>query len=441
MPDASRISLHRASDGLLAWVTVVPGPAAGQAEFDAALEKSGIVYGLDAEARQRLVQAIADPEFACTDEIVARGQPAQLGQDARLDLSFAQGIQPGHIREDGSFDYHDRELLKPVSCGDCLGTLHPEVRGRSGLNVDGTIIRVPPVKVLTLQLLRGVELSAENTIRAVRDGVVLYRPGQNLDVVDHHEHQGPVDLHSGNLHMQGSLVVRGEVRRPYSVAATGDVDIAGSVESSCVRAGGSLVVRGGARGGVSGALYADGDISIRHAESAVLHSGGLVSLQESVNCQVVAARVRVSGRFRGGSATAEDQIIVKEAGAQHGTDTQLTAGEPLELPISEAQRLIAAQKSKRSAERMGGRSTDRAKGGKIGRVRSELDEFNTKRLAERAQHRSRLLEIASIQVNLAYPGVCIRIGEARLTLTEPVKFTRFVLDPVSTTLQSERFTP
>jgi hypothetical protein len=441
VPDASRISVHLSSDGLAALATVVPGPAAGRAQFEAAVATSGIVVELDLESCERLVRSIADPEFACADEVVARGQPAEPGQDAWLELSFAQGIQPGHIREDGSFDYHDRELLKPVGCGDCLGTIHPELPGRSGLTVNGTIIPAPSVRALSLQLLRGVELGADNMIRATRDGVVLHKPGQSLDVVDHHEHQGPVDLHSGNLHMKGSLVVRGEVRRPFSVSATGDVDISGSVESSCIRAGGSLVVRGGVRGGVSGALYADGDISIRHAESAVIHSGGRVSLQESVNCQVVASRIQVSGRFRGGCATAEEQIIVKEAGAQHGTDTQLIAGEPLELPISEAQRLITVQKSQRSAERMGGRSNDRAKGGKLGRLRLDLDGVNIKRLAERAQRRLVLLETASVQVNLAHPGVCVRIGEAQLTITEPVKFTRFVLEPGSSTLQSERFTP
>ena len=441
VPDASRISVHLSSDGLTAFVTVMSGPAEGRTEFEAAVAKSGIVVGLDAESSESLISAISDPEFTCKDEIVARGLAAEPGQDARLELSFAQGIQPGHIREDGSFDYHDRELLKPVSCGDCLGTIHPEVPGRSGMTVDGTTVSAPPVKALSVLLLRGVELCADNTIRALRDGVVLYRPGQNLDVVDHHEHQGPVDLHSGNLHMQGSLVVRGEVRRPFSVSATGDVDITGSVESSCVRAGGNLVVRGGVRGGVGGALYADGDITIRHAESAVVHSGGVLSLQESVNCEVVASRVRVAGRFRGGSATAEDQIIVKEAGARHGTDTQLVAGEPLELPISEAQRLIAVQKSKRGAERIGGRSADRTKGGKLGRMRLELDGVNIRRLAERAKRRLELLESAAVQVHLAYPGVCVRIGEAQLTLTEAVKFTRFVLDPESSTLQSKRFTP
>jgi len=37
VPDTSRIRVHLSSDGLLAFVTVVPGLAAGRAEFDAAI--------------------------------------------------------------------------------------------------------------------------------------------------------------------------------------------------------------------------------------------------------------------------------------------------------------------------------------------------------------------------------------------------------------------
>ena len=65
VPDASRISVHLSSDGLIAFVTVTPGPAVGRTEFEAAVAKSGIAVGLDAEFSESLVSAIADPEFAC----------------------------------------------------------------------------------------------------------------------------------------------------------------------------------------------------------------------------------------------------------------------------------------------------------------------------------------------------------------------------------------
>jgi uncharacterized protein (DUF342 family) len=440
MPEPSRLTIRISGDGLSAFLTVLPGPAAGVAELEEALTKSAIVATVSPEIQLQIVESLADPSFACEDEPLVQGQPAQPGQDAWLELGFSHGIQPGHVRDDGTFDYLDREQLKPVRHGDILGVVHDERAGVPGRTLSGNIISVPPAKPLLLQFLAGVELCSDATVRATRDGVVLYKPAMSLDVVDHHIHQGPVDLHSGNLHMQGSLVIHGDVKRPFSVVATGDVEIVGSIDSSCVRAGGRLAVRGGTRGGEGGAVYAEGDISIRHAESADVHSGGLVALQESVHCRILAERVVVSGRLRGGSVVAESQIIIKEAGARNGTDTRLTVGEPLSLPVIEAQRFIATQKTARLSERVGGRSHDRSKGGKLGRVRVELQTKEVQRLAERALRRSKLLETASVQVNLAHPGVSIRIGKAEVTLDDVVKSTRFVLDRESANLRSERTT-
>ena len=414
------------------------GPTLSAVEFDAELAGAGVTAGIVAEAHALISAAIVEPSFECNDELIGVGYDAVPSTDARLEANFSEGLQAWHRRDDGSVDYHDRELLKPVHQGDALAIVHLPIAGTEGQRVDGTRIPVTAPRTLAVKLGNGAELYSDQVIRATRDGVILYKAGQSLDVVDRHHHQGPVDLHSGSLNMQGSLVVAGDVLRTFSVTATGDVEILGNVDCATVQAGGNLRVRGGVRGGDGGAACTDGDLWAHHAESADLHAGGVLRLAEAVNSQLEASEIHVSGRVRSGIATAEQHIVVKEAGAPNGVETRLTAGEPLESPVAQAQRLIGAAKAMRQSVRVRGRSSERTKSGKTGRAKAELDAAEVQRLRERAKRREQLLETASIQLSLAHPGVSIHIGDQRLTLDEPVRTTRYSLDRDSATLRAEK---
>ncbi len=437
MPN-SRLKIRVPSDGLAAYLTVAAGAAIERAEFDSELQRSGVAAGIVPEQYDRIRQGLVDSEFACDEVLFAAGAGAEDGRGARLELNFAEGIQAGHVRDDGSFDYYERELLKPVRCGDVLGSVHPATVGIAGLRVDGASIAPKPGSELGVELRSGVAVGPDQLVRATRNGVVLYKARQVLDVVDHHVHQGPVDLHSGNLRMQGSLAIRGDVKRPFSVAATGDIEISGNVEAASVRAGGRVHVRGGVRGGEGAAVSAEGDLTVTHAQAAELHCGGQLRIQDAINSELSAAQIFATGKLRGGNAVAESQVVVREAGATNGIDTQLTAGEPVALPVAEAQRVIASLKRERMAQRAGGRNSDRDKGGKVGRVRAEIDADEVQRLAERARRREALLDSAFIQIGVAHPGVSLHIGSAHATLDVTTRSMRYSFDKEFSSLRAEK---
>ena len=310
MPN-SRLKIRVPSDGLAAYLTVAAGAAIERAEFDSELQRSGVAAGIVPEQYDRIRQGLVDSEFACDEVLFAAGAGAEDGRGARLELNFAEGIQAGHVRDDGSFDYYERELLKPVRCGDVLGSVHPATVGIAGLRVDGASIAPKPGSELGVELRSGVAVGPDQLVRATRNGVVLYKARQVLDVVDHHVHQGPVDLHSGNLRMQGSLAIRGDVKRPFSVVATGDIEISGNVEAASVRAGGRVHVRGGVRGGEGAAVSAEGDLTVTHAQAAELHCGGQLRIQDAINSELSAAQIFATGKLRGGNAVAESQVVVR----------------------------------------------------------------------------------------------------------------------------------
>jgi hypothetical protein len=92
------------------------------------------------------------------------------------------------------------------------------------------------------------------------------------------------------------------------------------------------------------------------------------------------------------------------------------------------------------AERAGGRTSDRCKGGKVGRVKAELDAEQVQRLAERARRREALVKTASVQVGLAHPGVGVYLGPAHVILNEAARSSRYTFDEDTSAIRVEKVT-
>jgi hypothetical protein len=296
-----------------------------------------------------------------------------------------------------------------------------------------------------LKLGPGVELDAAGGVRARHPGVVLYKSDESIDVVAQHVHQGAVDLHSGHLDMRGSLVVKGDVERLLQVRASGDVEVLGSVSGGSLRAGGSVRVSGNVRGGDGARVIAEHDATIKSCESAEVTAGAAVRVQEAVNSQLHGRQVVVSGRLRGGGASAEQFLSVKEAGTPAGTATSLRAGEPLRLPdLADVQRAVVMQKLRRMAERggvreaLGARGSGRAKGGKLGRLDAAWSADELAERAVQAVERTERERTAVVELGRSHAGVELRIGAARLSLQESEHALRYALDPETGQLRAER---
>jgi len=428
-PEAPRLLVRLASDALTAFVTVRKGTPAGERTLQTALDAAGIRSGIDEDAFARLVSGLTDAAFTASAEVIARGTAAEEGEDGRFEPQFRNGIQAGHVRDDGTIDFHDRELLKPVERGDVLGRVLPARAGIPGCRVDGTAVPVKATREAAIKFGPGVERDEQGVVRATRAGVIDAKGSESLDVVDHHLHKGPVDIRSGNLHMQGSLVVQGDVQRSFSVQASGDIEIRGHVDGGSVSAGGDVRVAYGVRGGDGGAVCAEGNVSIHHAEAATVYAGRLLQMGEAVHSQLAAVRIEVSGKLRGGYAQAETSIVAREVGSPQGVDTELRVAEPLDPPVESARRALEREKALRAAK-AGPREDpgERAKGGKLGRVQAALANAETERLAERARRREALSQVAFVQVGAAHAGVIVHIAGRKLVLEHDIRTSRFSLD-------------
>jgi uncharacterized protein len=394
---------------------------------------------------QELAERMQEAALQQGETQLAPGTPPTRGRAGYVELAFEQGLAPGSLNADGHMDFFERGLLKSVSAGQLIARLHPPEPGQPGVDADGQVLPALAGEPAVLKLGAGVVLDAHGAVHARHDGVVLSKAGESLDVVAQHVHQGVVDLHSGHLEMQGSLVVKGDVERLLQVRASGDVEVLGAVSGGSLRAAGSIRVSGNVRGGDGARVIAEHDVTLKSCEAAEVTAGAVLRVREAVNSQLHGRQVVVSGRLRGGAASAEHYLSVKEAGTPAGTATLLRAGEPLLLPdLADVQRAVVMQKLRRMAERggvrdvFGARGGARAKGGKLGRLDAAWSAKELKERAAEAQHRAELERTAVVELGLSHPGVELRIGSARLNLQQGERGLRYALDLETGQLRAER---
>ena len=421
---------------------IAAGPAMGMTELQHALASARVVFGTDPVQLTALAQSLADPAYVATQLDIARGLPAVPGKPGYFEPAFHVGIQPGHVDDDGTINFFDRELLKTFARDEYVGQLHQPVPGTPGRRVDGSDIAVSAVQPARLRIGPGLRTAADGRTYAIQAGVAMYSPEKTLDIVQHHIHQGHVDMHSGNLDMEGTLVVRGSIQRLFQARASGDLEIQGGIDSGSAYAGGSVRIRDGVRGGDSGMVCAEGDVSVRYAEAAHVVCGGLLKIDSAVNSELLAAKIQITRSVRGGSTQAESEVIVQEAGSARGTGTLIAAAMPLARPLLDVRRVLDTAKEERlmqPAPRMRRGESERAKGGKGGRAQLEREREDLAHKVALAERRQELMQTAFIHVlGPARAGVTIQIGTQTMNLNEDVRNARFSFDPETRCVRMER---
>jgi uncharacterized protein (DUF342 family) len=482
-----RIAIRVTGDGMSALVSVAPGPPASAHDLAIALDRAGVCFGVDEHARRRLIDELGDPEFSVRELRLASGEPASPSRDACFEPAFEVGVQPGRLREDGSMDFFDRGLLKHALEGDVLGRVRPARPASPGTRVDGGS---QPTSHLTARLPRlgaGVLLQKDGSVIATRSGTIAYVAEDSLEIVAQHVHRGDVDMRSGHLSMEGSLIIEGDVRRLFGVRALGDLEIRGVIEGGSVYAGGNMAIHGAVSGGDVGIVSAGGDLRARHVERSTLICGGAMTLEESVHSELTAETIHVLRWLHGGTATAALDITVEQVGSPRGNAaTVLIAGVPLDPPelpaqpvivqakhevvsvalhtsgpvtvsglamrasgaparISAAPARISAAPARTSAAPGQTASTSRRPlgaasiapqrasfGPAAGPSRRPVDEdakHEAERKAAYQARAERLRSLASIRVlGVAHEGVTIQIGELRLVLERAVSDVCFAVD-------------
>jgi uncharacterized protein (DUF342 family) len=434
-----RIRIDVSEDGMLAHIRVEVGEPLAPSSIADALAEAGVTAGILVESLGALVAGIADATFSAEPLIIAKGRPAQAGFDGHFVPAFEPGIRPGHLRDDGTMDFFDRELVKVVKAGHVVGHLSAPTAGKDGIRVDGAPLNASPGRCSDFKLGTNLKLTPDGDVLATADGALVYNTGKSLDVVQRLLHGGDVDLRSGHLSMQGSVVVKGSVQRGFRVQTTGDLEVRGLSDGGELLAGGNVRVVGAIRGGASGSVKADGDVVARNAESVDIVAGGNITLQAAVHSQLSAGSITVTRQICGGHARAEHAIVAGEAGTPHGIETHLEAGLPRRSP-EDLIHLLAMAKAERFANsRAEQRNEGRTKGGRAARDKAELGRETMEQKLARARARNELMRTAFIEVSgKVHAGTVLAIGELRHEFQHDAHGVRASFDATLRGLRIER---
>lgn len=283
----------------------------GAADFARYLADSGVVSGIKQNVLQALAARIDNlPPGSRLRELVAEGVPAGETRQAEFHYKVEpvqDRLMRPQLRDDGTVDMYDFGEIHLVKPGEILMVRTPPVPGTPGINVFGETLFAPAPLERPLVAGEGTELNStdHNMLVASRKGVAL-RTESGMMVADTYCVED-VDLRTGNITFDGSVLIQGSVREGMSVKATGDVMVRDYVESAVVEAGRSLIVGKGVLGRQSEhkddrtglpvcsvKLKCGMDFHANYAQYAEIVVGGKLTVTKHLmHCQVVAEDIRV----------------------------------------------------------------------------------------------------------------------------------------------------
>ncbi|MBR0093029.1 MAG: DUF342 domain-containing protein [Lachnospiraceae bacterium] len=425
----------------------VKGEEMTAAEVKSDLGYQKVTYGIQEET---IAAFFAKREY-CKEIVLAQGKPVREGSDASIEYLFNTDMHAKpEIKEDGTVDFFNLNLISHVQEGDEVAKLTPEDPGEDGWNVYGKPVMPQKVKHLELKGNKNTALSEDKlTLKAAVSGHVSLSAIGVVEVSNVFT-VPEVGVSSGNINYDGSIVVNGDVDSGYEVKASGDIEVKGSVSGAILRAKGNVVLTRGMNGMTKGEIHAGGNVVTKFLEAATVRAGGTVSAESIMRSTVFAgAEIYVDGKrgfIAGGQVSAKERITAKTLGSELGVNTLVEVGaDPtLKESVKKMQAEIAdAEKKKEAIQEPLANLLRKLKAGVTltpeqlkylqqlnmqNKILDGLIEKNTKACDEAKQQMKDAKRAEVIVNETAYPGTTIGIADYTRDIKTPVKYSRFVID-------------
>jgi len=306
------------------------------------LAERGIVHGI---LEQELIDAVTQGRRETTQ--IARGTPPTRGTPTRFE-SLLDRLKPRgqDIDELAQVDYRDLGSLLLVTPGMPLMRRTPPLPG-----VDGTTVLGEPILPEELpdtpfaSDLPGAAVDPEDPLllrAAIAGTPTLVSHGVQVNPMVEVD---AVNLSTGNIHFEGSLLVRGDIAATMEVHVTGDVVVNGTMEAALVEAGGNVTVKGGiiglgealqdaAAAARTARIVCGGALRAKFIENAVISAGKDVDVEREVRQSSIAAGGGVNvgppntqqSAITGGQTRAMQAVRAGTIGSPSGIPTLVQAG-------------------------------------------------------------------------------------------------------------------
>ncbi|GAA75978.1 hypothetical protein P20480_2450 [Pseudoalteromonas sp. BSi20480] len=300
------------------------------------LVKAGIVRGY----KQAYLEQLLQKQFTAkagevVQGILAQGRLPSDGLATKLVTkvrTLKDHLKTPKLKEDGSVDMRDFGKMASVEPGAVLIRQQPATPGKEGFTVLGDILPAKPGDNKQLVAGEGTEISKLNPLELVStiSGVPIeITNGMRVDdiftIPD-------VNVKSGHIDFEGSVIVTRNIEPGMKVTAKGDITIFGTVESGELTAGGNITVKQGVIGhqksddkSLSCKLICEGDIHVSHSQYCYLEAANIFIERQTSHC-IIKARHALKvgqpdlpkGKIFGGEILDATTLIAGEIGNESG---------------------------------------------------------------------------------------------------------------------------
>ncbi len=334
--DSEEIVVGVSSDQTLGALTLIPRLPDRQfheREILDFLEEKRIVHGIDQSRIAELAAEVNSSRKSVQDEVIARGTPPIPAIDARVEYHFkTDKLLELEEDEQGQMDFKELGLINNVEEGQLLATKYPAVEGTPGTDIFGDIVGVHAAKDTNFATGKNISASEDGlTCHATREGQVFLK-SRIINVSPIYTVAHDVDLNTGNISFNGTIVVHGNVLSGFTLKARENITVKGVVEGATLIAGGNIYIREGVKGHETGRIQCKGELVTPFVESGEVECHGNMKVQTSIiNSKVICYSKIILGVKKGvivgGTTLGARGIECMETGSRLGVSTEITVGD------------------------------------------------------------------------------------------------------------------
>lgn len=288
-----------------------------------ALEERGIVYGINEEA-------VADGVKQHGVFLAAEGDPPINGENAYIDRKFDLGVKGRPVIDEyDRVDYKNLNLFVLVKANDTLAIRIPQTKGTAGKNVFGEPVPAHNGRPIPMPNGKNTLIVGEHQLVAAINGQIV-DTGTKISIDPQLVLKGSVGVSTGDIDFDGSVLVNGDVKAGFSLKATGDIEIKGSVNGGEVE-GRNVAISGGVTGVNRCKVHAIGDVRVAFAEGALIEAGRDIFIADVAIHSTLRAGKRIvvegkHGQIMGGLAVSGEEVQAKIIGNESYVITRVSVG-------------------------------------------------------------------------------------------------------------------
>ncbi len=342
-------------DKMLAWSIIFPsafsGNALTQQDLQQALAQQNIIYGMDETVIQKMLESPQKGHLY----IVARGMNPCDGENGRVIEHFEREKKASFaVNETDKVDYKNLNLIQQVKAEQVICTIIPATSGTDGMTVTGVAVQAKPGNPPFVPIGKNTELNEDQTeLRAKCEGQIRY-VNQAFQVEQVMTITGDVDSTVGNIDAIGTVEISGNVMEGFTVKATGDINIRGTVENANLHAGKNIRIATGVKGSANSSIHAKGDIKCKYIENCRMHAGGSVTADMIINSTIACnGHVKAKngrGVIIGGVISARESVTAKVIGNEVNRKITISVGNDPDYYTKKRELSSQLHKTKQSVE-------------------------------------------------------------------------------------------